>query len=269
MTTGRRRRVMVACVTFETSKIVDPVDFYEANEVHLIHYSKNPDDADNVYNAFYNRVVEMILAIPRNIEIVEHNEVVYDFGVMLRTVLEILQSDDGDREVYVNVSAGTSEYTAASTIASMMVPGTVPFSVNTREFTVAGDRIKDLYYVDGKPVGLTKVAGEPKTLPSYSIDIPEEHLVRGLRILDDRNARKLSISSPNMVTALKEAGIWYRDTEGREDMKTSQRQTEAVYYQRDFVSKWQKSGWIRKHEMTGKYVLTEQGRIVIETFYTV
>jgi hypothetical protein len=123
--------------------------------------------------------------------------------------------------------------------------------------------------VDGKPVGLTKVAGEPKTLPSYSIDIPEEHLVRGLRILDDRNARKLSVSSPNMVKALKEAGIWYRDTEGREDMKTSQRQTEAVYYQRDFVSKWQKSGWIRKHERTGKYVLTEQGRIVIETFYTV
>ncbi len=269
MTSGRKKRVMVACVTFETSKIVDPVDYYEANEVHLIRYSKDPDDVDNVYNAFYDRVTELIRMLPRRVEGVEHNEVVYDFGAMLRTVLEILQSGDDDREVYVNVSAGTSEYTAASTIASMMVPGTIPFTVNTREFTVGKDRIRDLYYVDGKPVGLTKVAGEPKTLPGYRIDIPEEHLVRGLRVLDGRCSRKESVSSPNMVAALKEAGLWYRDTEGLEDKKTSQRQTEAVYYQRDFTSKWMKYGWICKHEKTGKFVVTEQGKMILDTFYTI
>ncbi|MBO4569559.1 MAG: hypothetical protein J5674_06415 [Candidatus Methanomethylophilaceae archaeon] len=269
MTSGRKRRVMVACVTFETSKIVDPIDFYEANEVHLIRYSKDPYDAENVYNAFYDRVVELIDGLPRDVEVIEHNEVVYDFGAMLRTVLEILQAKDEGREVYVNVSAGTSEYTAASTIASMMVPGTIPFTVNTREFTVGGDRIKDLYYMDGKPVGLTKVAGEPKTLPGYSIDIPEEHLVRGLRVLDGRCSRKESISSPNMVAALKEAGLWYRDTENLDDKKTSQRQTEAVYYQRDFTSKWMRNGWVRKHEKTGKLVVTDQGRMILETFYTI
>jgi len=263
---------MISCVTFETAKVTEPVGFYEANKIHLIHYSRNPNDKENVYNLFYDRVVELIEEMRRDVEVVEHNEVVFDFRTMLRTVLEIIQSENRDEEgceIYVNVSAGTSEYTAASTIASMMVPGTVPFTVNSKEYTVDNSRIKDLYFIDGKPVGLTKKSSEPMTLPSYNIDIPEEHLVRGLRILDDKNASKLPTSSSHMVDALKEAGIWYRDIEPRDDKKATVRQTEAVYYQRDFIYKWIANGWIEKNERSGKYVVTELGKTVLDTFYTI
>ena len=272
MSSGRKKRIMVACVTFETAKVTEPVSFYEANKIHLIHYSKNPSDKNNVYNLFYDRVVELIEGYGRDIEIVEHNEVVYDFRVMLRSVLEIIQSENRNEEgceIYVNVSAGTSEYTAASTIASMMVPGTVPFTVNSKEYTVDNSRIKDLYFIDGKPVGLTKVSSEPMTLPNYSIDIPDEHLVRGLRILDQKNEARKPTSSSHMVDALKDAGIWFREIEPRDDKKASVRQTEAVYYQRDFIYKWAKNGWIEKNERSGKYVVTELGRTVLDTFYTV
>ena len=270
MNSGRRKRIMIACVTFETAKITEPVAFYEANKVHLIHYTKDPSE-NNVYNDFYSRVTELIREISCSIEIVEHNETVYDFGLMLKTVLNIIQTEksgDDDCEIYVNVSAGTSEYTAASTIASMMVPGTVPFSVNTKEFTVDKEHIRDVYYIDGNPVGLTKTSGEPKILPNYSIEMPDEYLVRGLRILDSRIKSKSSVSSTYMVNALKENGLWYRDTESSGDRKTSQRQVEAVYYQRDFISQWIKYGWIRKDERTGKYRLTDSGNTVIDTFYT-
>ncbi|MBR4225574.1 MAG: hypothetical protein IKR86_02110 [Candidatus Methanomethylophilaceae archaeon] len=271
MSSGRKRRIMVACVTFETAKITEPVRFYEANRIHLIHYSRHPEDKENVYNQFYDRVVELIRESGRDIEIVEHNEVVYDFRIMLRTVLEVIQSENRNEEgceIYVNVSAGTSEYTAASTIASMMVPGTVPFTVNSKEYTVDSSRVKDLYYIDGKPVGLTKVSSEPMTLPCYSIDIPEEHLVRGLRILDEKNAAKQSTSSSHMVEALKDKGLWYRDVEQQPDKKTSAKQTEAVYYQRDFIYRWAKNEWIVKNERSGKYVVTELGKRVLDTFYT-
>ncbi|MBR6204867.1 MAG: hypothetical protein IKQ60_07480 [Candidatus Methanomethylophilaceae archaeon] len=272
MSSGRKRRIMIACVTFETAKITEPIEFYEANRIHLIRYSKDPDDKEIIYNLFYERVVELVGQMGRDIEIVEHNEVVFDFRTMLRTVLEIIQSENRKEEgceIYVNVSAGTSEYTAASTIASMMVPGTVPFTVNSREYTVDSSRIKDLYFIDGKPVGLTKVSSEPMVLPSYTIDIPEEHLVRALRILDDRISSRLPANSTHMVDALKDAGIWYRDIEPKDGDKASARQTEAVYYQRDFIYKWLKNGWIAKSDRNGKYVVTELGRRVLDTFYTI
>ena len=264
---------MIACVTFETAKVTQPVDYYEINKVHIIHYVKDPTaQSSKIYNSFYERVREIIDEnSPRPVEIVEHNARVSDFSTMLRTVLGIIQSENAgpeECEVYVNISSGTSEYAAASAIASMMVPGTIPFSVGTKEYTVEQDRIEETYFIDGKPVGLTKSTFDPRTLPSYSIHIPEEHLVRGLRILDQRNEKNLPVTSGKMIRALKDASLWYRDTERKDpDKKSNQRQAEAVYYQRDFIGKWQKYGWILKDELRGRYILTPEGKNIVDTFY--
>ena len=274
MPSGRKKRIMVACVTFETSKVVEPALYYEINKAHIIHYVKDPDsESGKIYDSFRRRVCERLESeSPREVEIVEHNERVSDFSVMLRTVLSIIQMENSGEEgceIYVNISSGSPEYAAAATVASMMVPGTIPFSVNTKEYTVSTDRIRDVYFVDDQPVGMTKTTYPPRTLPIYAINIPEEHLVRGLRILGHRNEAKLSVTSGRMVEALKEAGLWYRDTESDDpDRKANQRQTEAVYYQRDFISKWLKNGWIVKDDLRNRYILTESGTTVIGTFYT-
>lgn len=271
---GRKKRIMVACVTFETSKVVEPALYYEINKAHIIHYVKDPDsESGKIYDSFRRRVCERLESeSPREVEIVEHNERVSDFSVMLRTVLSIIQMENSGEEgceIYVNISSGSPEYAAAATVASMMVPGTIPFSVNTKEYTVSTDRIRDVYFVDDQPVGMTKTTYPPRTMPIYAINIPEEHLVRGLRILGHRNEAKLSVTSGRMVEALKEAGLWYRDTESDDpDRKANQRQTEAVYYQRDFISKWLKNGWIVKDDLRNRYVLTESGTTIIGTFYT-
>ena len=271
MTSGRKKRIMIACVTFETVKVTDPIDYYEINKAHIIHYIRDAgDERSTTYRAFYDRVVE-IASQRKGIEIVEHNERVSDFSVMLRTVLGIIQQEqasEGDCEIFVNISSGSSEYAAAAAIASMMVPGTIPFSVGTREYTVGNDRIRDLYFVDGMPVGLTKSTFEPRTMPSYAIPLPEEHLVRGLRILRRRNLAKQSVTSGKMIAELKSAGLWYRDTDtGNPDNASKQRQTEAVYYQRDFIGKWVKAGWVERDELKGRYILTPEGVGIIETFY--
>ena len=271
---GRKKRIMVACVTFETSKVVEPALYYEINKAHIIHYVKDPDsESGKIYDSFRRRVCERLESeSPREVEIVEYNERVSDFSVMLRTVLSIIQMENSGEEgceIYVNISSGSPEYAAAATVASMMVPGTIPFSVNTKEYTVSTDRIRDVYFVDDQPVGMTKTTYPPRTMPIYAINIPEEHLVRGLRILGHRNEAKLSVTSGRMVEALKEAGLWYRDTESDDpDRKANQRQTEAVYYQRDFISKWLKNGWIVKDDLRNRYILTESGTTVIGTFYT-
>ncbi len=270
---GRKKRIMIACVTFEISKVVEPILYYEINKVHIVHYIKDPDsESGRVYGSFCDRVVELLAdRSPLPVEVVKHNERVSDFSVMLRTVLSIIGAEKAAEpgcEIYVNISAGTPEYAAASAIAAMMVPGTIPFSVGTREYTVSQEMIPEIYYIDGKPVGLTKSTFDPRTLPSYVIEMPEEHLVRGLRILESRNSQNLSVTSGKMVAALKEAHLWYRDTESRgEKGSSTQRQTEAVYYQRDFISKWVESGWAEKDQRRGRYILTDEGRNIIGTFY--
>ena len=270
MASGRRKRIMIACVTFETVKVTEPIDFYDINKAHIIHYVKEGiGERNRRYTAFYDRVVELISQMPRPVEIVEHNARVSDFSTMLRTILSIIQSErsaEPDCEVYVNISSGTSEYAAASAIAAMMIPGTTPFSVGTREYTVSDDKIEELYFIDGKPVGLTKSTFEPRSVPSYAINIPDEHLVRALRMLHDRDAAKQQITSGKMIEALKGIGVWYRDTDGIEP-SSKRRQTEAVYYQRDFVAKWLAQGWVKKDELRNKYVVTDQGRNIIDTFH--
>ena len=271
MSSGRKKRIMIACVTFETAKVTEPIEYYEINKAHIIHYAKNPQDGESIYASFYNRVVELIDEISPKIEIVEHNEKVYRFSDMLRTVLEIIQSErneNPDCDIYVNISSGSPEYAAASAIASMMMEGTIPFSVNSQEYTVAEDRIKDVYFIDGKPVGLTKKAKEPLILPYYDIVKPEEHLVRGLRVMYERIESRLPVTSGPMIAELKKRNIWYRDIVENPDNKSNKRQTEAVYYQRDFIGKWVKYGWIEKDELRGKYVLTPKGKDIVNTFYT-
>ncbi len=270
---------MIACVTFETTKVTDPIKFYEINCAHIIHYVRDTtNQSNNVYQEFYNRVTEIIRkdSSSRTVEIVEHIGKVSDFTLMLKTVLEIIETEHQkaekngeDCEIFVNISSGGPEYAAASAIAAMMVPGTIPFSVGTKDYTVDAEGIRKTYYIDDKPVGLTKTTYDPRSLPSYSIQIPEEHLVRGLRVLDKKNANRQSTTSANMVAALKDANLWYRDTDSSQTIrKTNQRQAEAVYYQRDFINKWLENGWIRKDDLTGKYVVTVEGRNIANTFYT-
>lgn len=273
MPSGRKKRIMVACVTFETAKVVEPMLYYEVNRAHIIHYVKDPtSESGEIYESFYNRVVELLEErSPLKVEVIKHNERLSDFSVMLRTVLSIIRSEqeaEPDCDIYVNISAGSSEYAAAATIAAMMT-NTIPFSVGTKEYTVPTSDIPKLYYIDGKPVGLAKSTYEPRALPSYNIDMPEEHLVRGLRILDDRNSKNLPVTSGKMVAALKDSNLWFRDPESKnDDKKASQRQIDAVYYQRDFISKWSDHGWIEKDPHLSRYVVTAKGKIILSTFFT-
>ena len=113
MASGKKDRIVISCVTFDVAKVVSPIVHYEASRVHLIHYVKS----DDIYQEFYDEVCARISEeIPR-CEIVEHNAEVFDFAKMMNVVSRIME-DEIERaeirpDIYVNVSAGTSEYSAA------------------------------------------------------------------------------------------------------------------------------------------------------------
>ena len=224
MSSGRKERVVISCVTFETVKISDPVIFYDATKAHLIHYIRKDLDPSmkNVYQEFYDKVYSTIKKKGRNVKIIEHNETVSDFSKMLKTILKIIDDErkEGECDIYVNISAGSSEYAAAATIASMMSKDVIPFSVGSGSFTISSDEdIRRFYYKDNEPVGLTSSTREPKILPVYEIQRPPEHLVRGLRVLKERIEADESTSSSEMGPLLIEKGLWIRDPEKKNKKK--------------------------------------------------
>ena len=262
MSSGRKERVLISCVSFEVAKIVDPAIYYEATKIHLIHYSK-----DSVYQDFYDEVEKRLRKELPRAEIIEHgDDPIFDFEKMMGLVLKIIREEqkqyDNSVEIYVNISAGPSEYSAASLIASMMMDNIMPFNVSTDEYQVPRDKIKDVFYdKNGCPVGMTKTTKEPNLFSTYAIQKPDEKLVKGLAILSDQ-MRVKRISAPIMIPLLANKGLMEYTTEPGND-KPDQKST--MSYQRNFVDRWIEKKWVvrtSKREMA----LTNEGRTILEVF---
>lgn len=277
---GRRESVVISCVTFETYKVANPIRFYRADRVYLIHYTDLTKAKGKEYKLFFDRVCELVrensASYGKDVEIIEVNRPVYNYKLMLSIIFDIIYSEKrarGERDIYVNVTAGSPEFTAAATLASMMWDGVVPFSVGAKGFTiVAGQDVKHAYYEDDgrggyRPVGLALDTYDPRVIPVYRVARPDETLVRGLRIFKTqieeagRTGSTRAAGSGTMVRKLKEAGLW----KGPGSPGGGSRTKEAVAYQRQFLDKWIGLGWV---EGRGRdYRLTESGDIIAEVFY--
>jgi len=257
-------RVVVACVVFETYKIVQPIEYLKgAGKVYLIHWvSKRNPEGSSVYKDFYSRNVEMLSEIVGPKNIIEVTAEVYDFKKMLATILSILDEETSKgNEVFINISSGPPEYAAAATIASMMVPGVRPFTVRTKAWQISGeDRLRDLYYQDGVPIGQSRSVFDPEDLPIFHIAMPDRHLVEGLRILDAKIKGKRSTSYASVISELRGAGLW------RDDAGAKVTQSDKMYYLRNYLEPWIANGWVERMGKRG-LTITDAGRHVAEMFY--
>ena len=262
MSSGRKERVLISCVTFEVAKIVDPISYYYATRVHLLHTAGE----GSVYREFYDEVIRQIGAMGRPIEVEDHKCHVYEFSNVMRQVLCIMQ-DEVNRcgenlEIYVNISAGTSEYSAAALMASMMNTGiAIPFTVSTDKFQVPADKIREVYYDGDTPVGLTKTTREPKAVSAYPLESPDPTRVLALKVLEEQIEKGDSCAS-TMMRLLNEQGLFedYDKTPtGRPEQK------DVMRYQRNYVDYWIDKGWVEKVSKR-KSRVTRQGRDVLEVF---
>ena len=263
---GRKERVVISCVTFEVAKVVDPIEYYEATKVHLLHYVKNKDE-ESIYKEFYDEVERRLKADSPRMKIIEHNCTVYNFSEVMRTVLCIIQSEikecNGNLDVYVNISAGTSEYSAAALIASMMNKDVaLPFTVSTDRYQVPEEMIRKVYYDGDTPVGLTKTTHEPNAVSAYPIASPPEDKVLALKVLKDQIAKNDTCAA-TMMALLSEQNIM-EPYEKRDNGKPQQKA--IMKYQRNFVDYWIGNGWVEKVSKR-KSVITKLGDDVLNVFY--
>jgi hypothetical protein len=269
-------RVMISCVTFETCKISNPVKYYNTPEVHLIHYVRDPDTEEGqIYQSFFDetsrQIAEYFDERKEPFSISEYNRNVSDFPTMLGTVTEIIDSvlsKNKRADIFVNISAGSSEYVSAATVGSMMYGDNVhPFTVSTKEFTSPLKDLKKLYFTeDQRPIGLTKSTYDPKTVMKVPMNLPNERLVRGLRILDELNGPSMKAKSRDVIARLKERKLWIREEDPNLDPKT-RAMRDTTYYHRDFMDIWISKGWVVKDEFTNRYRLTDVGKRIVATYY--
>ena len=236
-------RVAAACVTFETVKVSSPIAYMgKVDRVYLLHYIRSDEmGQENIYGSFYQEVVRQ-LREEQGIEDIRPVMVkVYRFPDVLQKMVEILSREQEEgNTVYVNISAGPNEYAAAAAIASMMVQN-------------EGDT----------PVGMSKKVYDPRDLPCFNIDLPEEDLVRGLGVLRTRLEKGHRTSYGAMIGALKDEGCWERPPEEEARGVT---QAEKMYYSRHFIREWSEKDWVVR-DRRGRMELTDDGRTVTEVFY--
>lgn len=280
--------MIVICSVFETVKVVEPLRYIKketgsVSRTYIVHYvtDTNPSSG-NIYREFFDEVASQVERELGDRNLI--NEViveVFEFEPLLRALLCILRKEvmDGNN-VFVNISGGTSEYAAAAVLACMMakndvrpkdgssiIPEIRPFSVRTEVngWTVPVNKLRELYYVDGRPVGQASAVQDPVDLPTFTLPTPDQRLLLGLEVLSahlNKVPRK-STSDRSMVTALKENGLekLLKDDKVTDDVG----QREIMNYRRNFKAKWDEKGWIVKDDgrITG---LTEQGALMLRLF---
>ncbi len=273
-------RIVISCVTFDTVMITDPIEHYDATKAYLVHYSKKNDDE---YNECFKRVLEILeegfntvvsdygmsefgydsgsigaeIKKQKNLNVIDVNcEKVYVFQDMLRVLFSIIRKEraiSSKNPIYVNVSAGTSEFSAAALIASMMFENVEAFSVGTMEYTIVGmDPYKDRE--TGKFIGISKAVYPPRPINGFKLSQPEKNFILALRLYNEMGFP----SATKMIRALKDEGLW--------NSPDGDLPNEKMRYQRRYIDEWLKDGLIEKNGR-GKYSLSPEGEFAINTYY--
>lgn len=260
---GKRTTVMIACTTSETVRVSDPAVYYETDVLHLICRR-----GDGPMAEMYASLVEEIrrnISEKRGTEIVVHDEVVYRYNTMLRTVNEIIhdvKDEYGDfADIFVNISSGTPEYIAAAMCACMMNPGTVPFTVSVKEHTIPPQDFLRMASEDGRVIGNARTVYPPKMVETFSIEQPDEDMVRYLSFFFKLGDRPCTPAS--LVELLERMDVW---TYVPSRTRNPGRNSAWVTCKRTVIEPLMERGWLRKGRTKNRWEVTSAGRLILDVF---
>lgn len=290
-------KVMIACVTREVTLIVQPAIDNNVDRVHLIHFvkkSSDKSDRSDLYQEFYDENERRLKE--NGIEVVEHSDAaVYNFRAMMAEIYSILLDEKKNMksQVYVNLSGGTSEYTAAAAITSMMFEDVEIFTVGKsyEGMTENYEQIRESCMKDGRLVGsCVKISGT-YNIDRFPIEVPDRNLLKAYKVYCTMADNGHKVSNTAVIRNLILKDIWmsrgdmeigsvikgtsveledpakgYACPRSHEFEYARRQRGEAVQYFRNYVSEWLAKGWIRQINKTKRYMITPEGRNVLEIF---
>lgn len=244
-------RVVISCVTFDTVKIVEPVKYFRADRVYLVHKAdKEP------YIDFLDEVKAQLNEL--NIENKDIFSDVNKFDVLMPDIIDILKKETGDgNRVFVNIEAGSAIFSSAALIASMMY-GAIPFNVGTEKHMI--EDYRSYYDKKGKPVGLARTVRDPYLLPGFDLERPPEKLVSGLKIWNDVRSRFGKRKLKETIIKMEKEGLLNDCLERNRVTHSGQ-----MKFRRNYLQKWIDRGWVEKDE-DNNYQLSPNGEMMIKIF---
>lgn len=297
--TGRRDRVMVACVVEDVVMIVKPAKAYGVDRIHLISYvKKGNDEASRKREGYYQSFLDAVegdltkAGIPFE---VHPDAETYKFDMMMGVIYNIVRKERARNSiVYVNTSGGTSEYAAAAMLVSMMFDETTAFNVGGKReaSTVDYDAMRESRTSKGKLVGKYADVYDPFKLTTFPVSPPDLNLLAGMKVLDSIPLKKRT--NAEVVRKMIECGVWrrFKPDRGRDERiedtslelagmdSTSARASvdpeefkkrknkELKQYASDYLQKWEENGWVEKDPTSyqDRYSLTVAGRTILGIF---
>lgn len=300
---GKIEQVMVACIVDEVVKVVRPAEIYNVDRIHLISFIKEPEDDEvsQKRSAFYHTVLSAVIEQldSKRINYMIHREdETYRFDSMMSAVYNIVRKecDDNGNIVYLNISEGTGEYSAAAMLVSMMFDEAHAFSVGALrgETSVDYDKMLEMRKDNqGNLVGTAREIHEPFPISAFPIEPPDMMLLAGLKVFDSIPEKKRKNAS--VIRSMIDQGIWLRfpPSESRKDciegtsvelaspdnplsandskdvdQFKKRRNKELKQYAERYQQKWLDNGWIEENKGYGApaYSITDAGRTCLKIF---
>ena len=156
MPTGIRKRVVISCAGYDVVRIVEPIKEYSADIVITFHDMFSDKSTYNIKSSIITAMQKAIEENnPKIFELPIETDV-HDFSSIaaeLEKVIGWVESLTSDPDIYINISAGTNEFAAASTMCAMLHDNVRIFTVKTLDTTLKPEVLESILFSDGDREG--------------------------------------------------------------------------------------------------------------------
>ena len=260
MSSGRRESVMIFCASAVKDLYLAPVEHYGPDLVHVF-VSDRGDNVSALEREVYGNCKKEIGCK----KLVEHPIDTRDYEGILASIIEIKKELSGtygeDLDIFINISSGTPEFSAAAMFAAMLPEPAIAFRVDT-ESDLSKEELED---IAGRISGSVRVS-EPARVTGLRNDDPEEEMIIFLSIVRELLRETRYPKFRTMIELLKDDDAWSYDPSRKSGRgRTSLEDREERYLKRHYIEPALKNGWLEKLE--GRRIgLTEQGMAYLSVY---
>ena len=260
MSSGRRESVMIFCASAVKDLYLAPVEHYGPDLVHVF-VSDRGDNVSALEREVYGNCKKEIGCK----KLVEHPIDTRDYEGILASIIEIKKELSGtygeDLDIFINISSGTPEFSAAAMFAAMLPEPAIAFRVDT-ESDLSKEELED---IAGRISGSVRVS-EPARVTGLKNDDPEEEMIIFLSIVRELLRETRYPKFRSMIELLKDDDAWSYDPSRKSGRgRTSLEDREERYLKRHYIEPALKNGWLEK--LDGRRIgLTEQGMAYLSVY---
>ena len=262
MSSGRRESVLLFCTSLISKEYLDPIDHYEPDVAHVF-----ISDRDDILSEEERRLYESSKQNIQCKKIIEHRTDTSDYDGVLSEMMEIINNlrnkYKDDLDIFVNISSGTPEFSAAGMFSSMLLPEVTAFRTDTK-LSMTPERLSELV----GELNASADVSEPEMITELRNDRPDDEMIVFLTVVSDILKESKYPKFRRIIDGLKEAEVWSYDPDRKSGYgRTPIEEKEERYLKRHYIAIALENGWIER-PTPNTMRLTDSGKAYISVYGT-